>query len=107
MILPNHCDQNTSRGYAVLCGFVFVENFTAVWGNRGRGFCVHYAAKAVDNRGSLVLVNWPSLTNGTGHQASICKCLLVVCGVGQDPQFLPLPRLLWQGGHFGWSGHGG
>jgi hypothetical protein len=67
LILPNHCDQNTSRGDAVFRSFVFVENFTAVRGKRGRGFRVHYPAKAVDYRGSLVLVNWPSLTNGTGH----------------------------------------
>jgi hypothetical protein len=67
LILPNHCDQNTSCGDAVLCGFVFVKNFTAVGGQRGRGLCVHYAAKAVDYRGSFVFVDRPPLANSAGH----------------------------------------
>jgi hypothetical protein len=67
LILPNHCNQNTGRGDAVFSGLVFVEDFTAVWRKRGRGFRVHYPAKAVDYRGSLVFVDRPPLANSAGH----------------------------------------
>ena len=78
LILPNHCNQNTSRGDAVSRSLVFVIYLAAIGSDRGHLLCVHYPTEAVDDRRSLAFVDRPPLANGTGHQASIYKGLFVV-----------------------------
>jgi hypothetical protein len=67
LILPNHCDQNTSRGDAVSRGFVFVVYLAAIGGNCSHLLRVNDATKTVDDCRAFVLVNRPPLANGTGH----------------------------------------
>jgi hypothetical protein len=67
LILPDHRDQHPGGCNAVPSGFVFIHYLPAVTCDCGDLLRIDNPTEPVHNCRPLFFVDWPSLTNSTGH----------------------------------------